>query len=58
MISPDIIATCLLATFVKGISPTFWLKVVFGKEPTIPPNILPIPSANTPAPTRFSSICI
>ena len=34
---PAIIATCLLATFVKGINPTFWLKDVFGNAPTAPP---------------------
>ena len=53
---PAITATCLLATLVNGISPTFWLNEVFGNAPTTPPNILPTPSASTPEPTLLSFI--
>ena len=57
-IKPAITATCLLATFVNEITPTFWLNEVLGNDPSTPPIILPIPSAKTPAPTCSSFIPI
>ena len=47
-IIPATVTTCLLATLVRGISPTFWLNEVLAPDPKNPAIKLPTPSAKSP----------